>query len=297
MANNITVTEGTAKAVKTREIASEHVQAVYLNVGTASDNPFNGTVLEVSKLATGTVSVNTPGTITSGTVSVNTPGTITSGSIAITDGTVKVTTPGTITSGSIAVTTGTIVGNIASGTTDSGNPVKVGGKYNLSAPTFTDGYRADLQQDINGLLKIREGYGPGYEDNVNGVAAILQKPISNSSYAPSDYTNFGAVPGTNVKGSAGNVYSVHVTSTSSTISYFQLFNASSAVPNGATPVASYVMGSVTSGGVAELKLDTTHFAPSKYFSTGISWAISSTNGTLGTASITASNHNVHIKYV
>jgi hypothetical protein len=63
----------------------------------------------------GTISVNTPGTITSGsiavttgTVAVTTPGTITSGSIAVTAGTVSVTTPGTITSGSISVIAGTI---------------------------------------------------------------------------------------------------------------------------------------------------------------------------------------------
>ena len=51
-------------------------------------------------------------------------------------------------------TTGTYaVGNIASGVADSGNPVKVGGKYNTTSPTLTTGQRGDLQLDIVGNLK------------------------------------------------------------------------------------------------------------------------------------------------
>jgi hypothetical protein len=51
-------------------------------------------------------------------------------------------------------TTGTYaVGNIASGVADSGNPVKVGGKYNATSPTLTTGQRGDLQLDVLGNLK------------------------------------------------------------------------------------------------------------------------------------------------
>lgn len=45
-------------------------------------------------------------------------------------------------------------GNAASGATDSGNPVKVGGKYNLAGVTLADGQRGDLQLDANGYLKV-----------------------------------------------------------------------------------------------------------------------------------------------
>lgn len=41
-------------------------------------------------------------------------------------------------------------GNVASAAADSGNPVKVGGKYNATVPTFTDGQRGDLQLDSRG---------------------------------------------------------------------------------------------------------------------------------------------------
>jgi hypothetical protein len=47
-----------------------------------------------------------------------------------------------------------VAGNVASGATDSGNPVKVGGKYNLSAPTLANGQRGDLQLDSAGNLKV-----------------------------------------------------------------------------------------------------------------------------------------------
>jgi hypothetical protein len=44
-------------------------------------------------------------------------------------------------------------GNVASATTDSGNPVKVGGRYNSAGITLTDGQRGDLQLDASGNLK------------------------------------------------------------------------------------------------------------------------------------------------
>lgn len=44
-------------------------------------------------------------------------------------------------------------GTVASATTDSGNPVKVGAKFNSSLPTFTDGQRGDLQINSRGALR------------------------------------------------------------------------------------------------------------------------------------------------
>jgi hypothetical protein len=66
------------------------------------------------------------------------------------------------TSGTVAATLGASVGtaavwavatgNTASGSTDVGNPVKVGGVYNTSLPTLTTGQRGDLQLDSSGRL-------------------------------------------------------------------------------------------------------------------------------------------------
>lgn len=47
-----------------------------------------------------------------------------------------------------------VVGNIASAATDSGNPVKIGGKYNTTPPTFTNGQRGDLQLSSRGDVLV-----------------------------------------------------------------------------------------------------------------------------------------------
>jgi hypothetical protein len=52
-----------------------------------------------------------------------------------------------------------IAGNVAAGAADSGNPVKVAGKFNSSAPTLADGQRGDLQLDTNGNLKVNIASG------------------------------------------------------------------------------------------------------------------------------------------
>jgi len=43
-----------------------------------------------------------------------------------------------------------VQGDVAAAATDSGNPVKVGGKYNSAKPTYTNGQRGDFQIEING---------------------------------------------------------------------------------------------------------------------------------------------------
>jgi hypothetical protein len=47
-----------------------------------------------------------------------------------------------------------IQGNAASGATDAGNPVKVGGVYNSTRPTLTNGQRGDLQVGTRGSLNV-----------------------------------------------------------------------------------------------------------------------------------------------
>jgi hypothetical protein len=47
-----------------------------------------------------------------------------------------------------------VAGNVASGAADSGNPVKVGGRFNTALPTLTNGQRGDIQLDSSGRLII-----------------------------------------------------------------------------------------------------------------------------------------------
>lgn len=46
-----------------------------------------------------------------------------------------------------------VVGNVASGAADSGNPVKISGVFNTTPPPVTTGQRSDLQTTANGVLK------------------------------------------------------------------------------------------------------------------------------------------------
>lgn len=80
-------------------------------------------------------------------------------------------------------------GNTDSATTDSGSPVKVGGKFNTTRPTFTDGQRGDIQIDARGNLAVMpfNGANPASfgADNADTVAvsatADKQRVISRGS--------------------------------------------------------------------------------------------------------------------
>lgn len=67
-------------------------------------------------------------------------------------------------------------GAVAHGAADSGNPLKVGGKYNSTPPTLNDGQRGDLQLDAKGSVKVVNvdpttglGITPGVACNTNTV--------------------------------------------------------------------------------------------------------------------------------
>ncbi len=71
-------------------------------------------------------------------------------------------------------------GGIASGAADSGNPVKVGGRYNSTPPTLTDGQRGDLQLDSSGSLKVALGGSlPAGTANIGDVDVLtVPAPLS-----------------------------------------------------------------------------------------------------------------------
>lgn len=70
-----------------------------------------------------------------------------------------------------------VTGAVASGATDSGNPVKVGARYNTTLPTLTDGQRGDMQFGSRGSLNTTlMAVGSvnaivSRADNADGVAA------------------------------------------------------------------------------------------------------------------------------
>lgn len=179
-------------------------------------------------------------------------------------------------SGGSTTSPSVVVGNVASGATDSGAPVKVGGVYNTSAPTLTNGQRGDMQLDVNANLKTREQYQPGYEDNTNANAAIIEKLLAGvSTYSPTLFTNFGANATLNVKGTAGNVYAIHCQNTNAAIRYIQIHNTATTPGGGAVPLLSFAIPGTSSITITHDLL----VAGGVYFSTGIAFAFSTTLAT------------------
>lgn len=94
----------------------------------------------------------------------------------------------------------TVVGNVASGATDSGNPIKSGGKYNSSPITLTDGQRGDTQLDVNGYA------------NANVKVSALPTGASTSANQTTWQSATGAAPpansvyiGANASGATGGL--------------------------------------------------------------------------------------------
>lgn len=75
--------------------------------------------------------------------------------------TVPVTLTSTTITGTVAVTQSTspwvVAGNVASGASDSGSPVKVGGVFNTTQPTVTNGQRVDMQSSARGAQIVATG--------------------------------------------------------------------------------------------------------------------------------------------
>lgn len=94
-------------------------------------------------------------------------------------GTDSVAVSGAVNQGTAGAAEWLMGGGVASGSADSGNPVKAGGKYNSTQPTFSDGNRGDLQLDSRGRLRVIIGSGTvepvvaSLSDSQNRTAASL----------------------------------------------------------------------------------------------------------------------------
>lgn len=141
-----------------------------------------------------------------------------------------------------------IEGNIADNGADSGNPIKVGGKYNSTLPTYADGDRGNLQIDSRGRLiialeaadlEIGSVELKNY-DTDDRQAVDTSHRASVKGYLDAA-TDLGATPlfdadGDNtpqqVKASAGAIYAIEVSNPNAADAYLQLFD----VANGSITV-------------------------------------------------------------
>lgn len=69
-----------------------------------------------------------------------------------------------------------MVGDVQAAATDANTaPVKIGGKFNTTPQTLSDGQRGQIQLDANSNLRVAEQLQPVYEDNNAGVAKVEQR--------------------------------------------------------------------------------------------------------------------------
>jgi hypothetical protein len=89
-----------------------------------------------------------------------------------------------------------VVGNIASGAADSGNPVKIGGAFNTTQPTVTTGQRVDAQMSARGEQLVAPGVS-GFAVTVSSGAVTTTPPANASS-------NVAQIAGTATDVNSGN---------------------------------------------------------------------------------------------
>lgn len=208
-----------------------------------------------------------------------------------------------------------VQGDTASGVADAGNPVKIGARFNTTAPTVANGQRVDLQASNRGelLAKISDGdarsslalmnadgVSPlsyyalatlGYNYVFDGTNWNRSRGDTNGAYvveAPSAAASTGTTPAATAavannlvaKASAGNLYGYNVVSGASA-GYVMIFNATAAPADGAvTPLRCIPLAANTG-------VDVNMRGPPIYFSTGITLVFSTTGCFNKTASATA----------
>lgn len=195
-------------------------------------------------------------------------------------------------------------GNVASGAADSGNPVKMGGRYNSTYPTLTDGQRGDLQLASNGALAVTiAGGSHGLDVNVGsltsdgfaGSAGALavnsrellfngslwdrrKKPNAVSRIVSSANTTNA----TSAKASAGDLFAVQGYNTTASVVYLKLYNKASAPTVGTdTPVKTIPIppnAPIPASCV---------WANGFYFSTGIAYALTGAAADNDTTAVSA----------
>lgn len=173
-----------------------------------------------------------------------------------------------------------VVGTVASGSTDSGNPVKVGGKYNASGVTLTDGQRGDLQVSVNSFLETDEQFAPGAEDNVYNLYAIALKPVATATYSWTLFQNLAANVTLNINSGSRNIKSIYCVNNNASVRYIQFFNTATTPSGGAVPVLTYLIPPLTNTVPGVILIDGQILGDDGYnLTTGLAFGFSTTSGT------------------
>lgn len=125
-----------------------------------------------------------------------------------------------------------------------------------------------------GTQAVEEQLVPAYEDNTNGVAGVLAKPVVSSSYSgtPGHAEDDADV---SVKASPGQLLSVVATNENAAVRYLQIHNKASAPASSETAVVSYIIPAGTTAAPGRIQLNMADFGNNGiHLSTGIALGIS-----------------------
>jgi hypothetical protein len=197
-----------------------------------------------------------------------------------------------------------VVGSVASGATDSGNPVKVGAPFNSTLPSPTNGQRVDLQSDGNGNLRVVPvtfvaAGSDGFSNTNIGFSrsSTLQSGTALFAQAPYKFNGTGwdrqvkpnavsriasaaaSTNATSAKASAGNAFKVAGYNAKASVVYLKLYNKASAPTVGTdTPFMTIPLAAS-----AVFNIDFAEL----YFSTGVAYGFTTDAADNGTTALAA----------
>lgn len=166
------------------------------------------------------------------------------------------------------------------------------GMYNTTPSTRTNGYSGFMELDSTGNQRTADQYAPQYEDNTNGIAQVMVKPLASSTYAPTLFQNIGANATLNVKATTGNLFSLYCHNLTANDRWIQIHNTATTPGGAAVPRLSFYVPPL---GVCEKGMGDFFSAAGLNYSTGIAFALSTTEGTYTAA--TATDHFTQLTYV
>lgn len=193
-----------------------------------------------------------------------------------------------------------VVGNVADDAADSGAPVKVGGRYQLTPVTRADGDRVDMLMSRIGQVKANVVYGQVLVDGASNTGCLMtddtnsprilavggykfngttwdrdRKPNATSRIVSAA----ASTNATSAKASAGDLISAMGYNATITVRYLKFYNKASA-PTVGTDVPVLTIALAPSSAF-ERSLD------ALYFSTGIAYAMTTGSADADTGALTA----------
>lgn len=216
----------------------------------------------------------------------------------------------TVSSGS-GTTADQVQGNVASGATDSGNPVKTGGVNMTTQPTLTDGQRGDTQLDTRSNTKVTlfanntttnigaradNADAAGVSSVANNLSVstrlnvyngtswdrmrgdtngtyMIPVPVAAITNSLSNSTSTAYEASRVVKASAGRLFKIIGYNSKATAQFIQIFNSTTVPADTAVPVTV-----ITAAGSSNFEI-TMSAGYGRYFSTGMAISNSSTGPT------------------